>query len=275
MTSSAPALVFRAAARPTSGRLAGATIAFDLDGTLVDTAPDLVGALNVVLGERGLPHVPEAAAGHLVGKGARALIARGFVLAGESLREEEIGGLVTRFIEAYSARIASESRPFAGLEAALQSLSDAGAALCVCTNKRTDLSMALLDALRLTDRFVAVTGADRAPAAKPDPSHFLASIAEAGGDPAYALMVGDSANDVLSAHAAGAPVVVVSFGYTDIAAAELGGDALIDGFDELQTVAETILGGLAAGRARALPAVGASAIDSAPDAPASWASADA
>ena len=233
---------------PAPGRLAGATIAFDLDGTLVDTAPDLVGALNVVLGERGLPHVPQAAAGFLVGKGARALIARGFALAGEPLQDEEIGGLVTRFIEAYRARIASESRPFPGLEAALQALSDAGATLCVCTNKRTDLSLALLDALQLTDRFVSVTGADRAPKPKPDPSHFLAAIAEAGGDPAYALMVGDSANDVLSAQAAGAPVVVVSFGYTDIAAADLGGEALIDRFDQLPATAETILAGLKASR---------------------------
>ncbi len=260
MPPSSAATALPRAAPPAPGRLAGATIAFDLDGTLVDTAPDLVGALNVVLGERGLPHVPHDAAGYLVGKGARALIARGFALAGEPLRDEEIGGLVTCFIEAYRARIASESHPFPGLEAALQTLSDAGATLCVCTNKRTDLSLALLDALRLTDRFVAVTGADRAPAAKPDPSHFLASIAEAGGDPAYALMVGDSANDVLSAHAAGAPVVVVSFGYTDIPAGELGGDALIDRFEELPVVAERILTELRATRSRALPGAGLSAI---------------
>ncbi len=238
--------------RLASGSLAGATIAFDLDGTLVDTAPDLVGALNVVLGERGLPHLPAEAAGFLVGKGARALIARGFAMAGEPLHEAEIGELVTRFIECYRARIASESRPFAGVEAALQALSEAGATLCVCTNKRTDLSLALLDALQLTGRFAAVTGADKAPAPKPDPSHFLASIAEAGGDPAYALMVGDSDNDVRSAHAAGAPVVVVSFGYTDIAPADLGGEALIDRFDELPAVAETILAGLRARRRRGI-----------------------
>ena len=247
--------------RPAPGRLAGATIAFDLDGTLVDTAPDLVGALNVVLGERGLPHVPQAAASFLVGKGARALIARGFALAGEPLQDEEVGGLVTRFIEAYRARIASESRPFPGLEAALQSLSDAGATLCVCTNKRTDLSLALLDALRLTGRFVSVTGADRAPKPKPDPSHFLAAIAEAGGDPTYALMVGDSANDVLSAQAAGAPVVVVSFGYTDTPPGDLGGEALIDRFDQLPAAAETILAELKASRRKVLPAADPSAID--------------
>ena len=236
--------------------LRGATIAFDLDGTLVDTAPDLIGALNVVLGERGLPHVPEAAARVLVGKGARALIARGFALAGEPLDEAEIGGLVTRFIEAYRARIASGSRPFEGLSAALDQLDAAGARLCVCTNKRTDLSLALLDALGLTPRFVSVTGADKAPRPKPDPSHFLAAVAEAGGDPARAVMVGDSDSDVRSAKAAGAPVVVVSFGYTDIPAAELGGDRLIDHFDQLPAAAAALLA-----RGLLLPAREASVID--------------
>jgi phosphoglycolate phosphatase len=243
--------------------LAGATIAFDLDGTLVDTAPDLIGALNVVLGERGLPHVPEEAARVLVGRGARALIARGFQLAGEPLDDEEVDGLVTRFIEAYRARIASGSRPFPGLEPALQALSDAGAKLCVCTNKRSDLSLALLDALRLTGRFAAITGADRAPVRKPDPSHFLAAVEQAGGDPAYALMVGDSDNDVLSAHAAGAPVVVVDFGYTETPADQLGGDALISHFSELPAVAAHLLNARRTQHWKALPARAASAIDAA------------
>jgi phosphoglycolate phosphatase len=239
-----------------SGVLQGAVIAFDLDGTLVDTAPDLIGALNVVLGERGLPHVNDDASRILVGKGARALIARGFALAGAPLEEVEVGGLVTRFIEAYRARIASDSRPFEGLEAALSELSQAGARLCVCTNKRTDLSLALLDALDLTARFVSVTGADKAPRPKPDPSHFLAAVAEAGGDPARALMVGDSENDVLSAQAAGAPVVVVGFGYTETPADQLGGDALIHRFAELPAVAERLM----AAR-RPLPTRERSAID--------------
>ena len=228
--------------RLASGSLAGATIAFDLDGTLVDTAPDLVGALNVVLGERGLPPVPQASARILVGKGGRALIARGFALAGEPLADEEIGGLVARFIKAYRARIASESLPFDGLEAALTALAEAGARLCVCTNKRTDLSLALLDALRLTDRFVSVTGADKAPRPKPDPSHFLAAIDEAGGDLARALMVGDSENDMRSAQAAGAPVVLVDFGYTETPARELGAEAVISSFAELPAAAQRLIG---------------------------------
>jgi phosphoglycolate phosphatase len=239
------------------GPLYGATVAFDLDGTLVDTAPDLIGALNVVLGERGLPPVNDDASRILVGKGARALIARGFALAGAALDEVEVGGLVARFIEVYRARIASESRPFEGLGAALDELSAAGARLCVCTNKRTDLSLALLDALDLTRRFASVTGADKAPRPKPDPSHFETAIREAGGDPAHALMVGDSINDVLSAKDAGAPVVVVSFGYTETPAAELGGDALIERFADLPAVAERLLG------RRALPEQKGSAIDAA------------
>jgi phosphoglycolate phosphatase len=224
-----------------SADLRGAVIAFDLDGTLVETAPDLIGALNVVLGERGLPLVSVGAARALVGRGARKLIERGFAAAGQPLDDAEIGGLVARFIEAYSARIARESRPFPGLSAALDELEAAGAILCVCTNKRTDLSLALLDALHLTPRFAAVVGADRAPKPKPDPSHLLAAIAAAGGDPAFALMVGDSANDVDSAKAAGVPVIAVTFGYTETPAQDLGADAVIDRFDELPAVARRLL----------------------------------
>ena len=232
--------------------LAGATLAFDLDGTLVETAPDLIGALNVVLGERGLPPLPVGSARSLVGRGARAMLERGFAAAGEPLEEAAVGGLVTRFIEVYRGRIASESRPFPNLLQALDELARAGARLVVCTNKRTDLSVALLDALELTGRFAAVVGADAAPAAKPDPRHFLAAVEAAGGDPARALMVGDSLNDVAAAKAAGAPVVVVSFGYTDTPPGELGGDALIDDFAELPKVARSLLS--------ALPGAAASAI---------------
>jgi phosphoglycolate phosphatase len=224
--------------------LSGATLAFDLDGTLVETAPDLIGALNLVLGERGLATLPVESARVLVGRGARFLIEHGFACAGEPLAEAEVGGLVTRFIALYHGRIASESRPYPGVVEALDALAAAGARLVVCTNKRTDLSLALLDALGLTGKFGAVVGADRAPKAKPDPSHFLAAVAAVGGDPARAVMVGDSYNDVAAARAAGAPVIVVSFGYTETPAAELGGDLLIDSFDELLEGATRLLAAL-------------------------------
>ena len=169
------------------------------------------------------------------------MLERGFAAAGQSLAPEEVGGLVTRFIEVYRGRIASESTPFPNLLPALDELTAAGAVLVVCTNKRTDLSTALLDALGLTSRFAAVVGGDAVPASKPDPGHYLAAIAAAGGDPRRSLMVGDSINDVASAQAAGAPVVVVSFGYTDIPAAELGAEALIDDFAQLPAVARRLL----------------------------------
>ena len=225
--------------------LRGLTIAFDLDGTLVDTAPDLIGALNLVLGECGLAPVRLDAARHLVGKGARALISRGFAEAGEPLDEAQVAPLTARFIEAYRARIASESRPFAGVTAALDDLARAGAILCICTNKRTDLSIELLDALALTSRFAAVIGVDLAPARKPDPAHFLTAIKAAGGDPARAIMVGDSANDVDAAKAAGAPTILVSFGYTETPAAELGADDVIDAFDQLAAAIGRLAGRLA------------------------------
>jgi phosphoglycolate phosphatase len=223
--------------------LNGATIAFDLDGTLVDTAPDLIGALNVVLGECGLPPLPMQSARHLVGRGARRLIERGFTDAGEPLDEDRVQGLTTRFIEVYRSRIASESRPFPGLLEALDELDRAGARLCVCTNKLTGLSIELLDALELTSHFAAVIGADKTPAIKPDPRHFAAAVLAAGGDPARALMVGDSHNDVAAAKAAGAPVVLVSFGYTETPAAELGADLLIDHYAELPAAAARLLNG--------------------------------
>lgn len=221
--------------------LTGATIAFDLDGTLVDTAPDLIGALNVVLGERGLAPVPLAAARHLVGRGARKLIERGFADAGEVLDEGQVGGLVARFLDAYRGRIAEESRPFPGVETALDRLAAAGAQACVCTNKPTDLALLLLDQLGLTGRFAAIIGPDRSPAPKPDPRHFLTAIAAAGGDPKRSLMVGDSAADVDAAHAAGQPVVVVSFGYTETPARDLGGDALIEHYDALPAAVVQLL----------------------------------
>ena len=232
--------------------LTGVTIAFDLDGTLVDTAPDLIGALNVVLGECGLPALPTEAARALVGRGARALIEKGFAAAGRPLDAEEAPRLVTRFIAVYRSRIASESRPFDGLEAALDTLSAAGAVLCVCTNKPTELSNLLLDALQMSARFASVVGADAALKPKPDASHFVKAITEAGGDPRRAIMVGDSETDVLTARAAGAPVVAVPFGYTEIAPEALGADILIAHFSELPAAIEALLPALNASEPSAI-----------------------
>jgi phosphoglycolate phosphatase len=221
--------------------LAGRTIAFDLDGTLVDTAPDLIGTLNRLLAEEGVPALPLASARHLVGRGARHLLDRGFSEAGAAMAADKADALVQRFLDDYLAHIADESRPFPGVEAALDALASDGALLVVCTNKLTGLSEALLDALGLTRRFAAVVGADRVSVKKPDPAHFIEAVRLAGGDPARALMVGDSDNDVLSAKAAGAPVVAVDFGYTEIPADQLGADVLISSYEALPAVVRRLL----------------------------------
>ena len=223
-------------------QLAGATIAFDLDGTLVDTAPDLVGALNQVLAEQKLAPLSYEAARNMVGHGAKALIEQGYAATGLPLSPDNAPELVERFVAIYLERIALESRPFEGLTEALDHLVDQGARLCVCTNKRTDLSLALLDALQLTSRFAAVVGADAAPAAKPDARHLIAAVEQAGGKIERAVMIGDSITDVRAARNAGAPVIVTSFGYTDIAPRELGADAVIDSYAELVETIERVIG---------------------------------
>ncbi len=222
--------------------LAGAVVAFDLDGTLVDSAADLISSLNVILHEERLPALPFKQARLMVGRGARAMLEQGFTAAGQPLDEAQSRALVRRFIAVYRDRIAVESRPFDGVEASLTELAGAGAKLCVCTNKFTDLSTALLDALNLSRHFAAVIGPDLAPAPKPDGRHLIAAIEAAGGRSQRALMVGDSAADVGAARAAGVPSIVVSFGYTEIAPAELGGDHLIEHFSELAPLAARLLG---------------------------------
>jgi phosphoglycolate phosphatase len=221
--------------------LDGATVAFDLDGTLVDSAPDLIGALNQMLGEQGLAPVPLPAGRRLIGGGVRLLLERGFRQAGAQLREDDESSLIDRFIPLYRERIARESRPFEGVEAALDALAAAGARLCVCTNKRTDLSLALLQAVNLLDRFQAVAGPDAVSARKPDPAHLIEAVKLAGGDPARAVMVGDSAADAASARAAGVPLVLVSFGYTETPVAQLGSDVVLDRFADLPGTVRRLL----------------------------------
>jgi phosphoglycolate phosphatase len=222
--------------------LAGAVIAFDLDGTLVDTAPDLVGTLNVLLQEEGLAPLPMDQARPLIGYGARRLIERGFAAAAAPLDSEKLAELFNRFLARYYAHIADQSRPFPGCVAALTEMKAAGAKLAVCTNKLTDLSTALLDALDMTRLFDAIVGPDAAPAAKPDPRHLEAAVRAAGGSMDRAIMVGDAATDAGAARAAGTPLILVSFGYTETPAKDLAPDILIDHFDELPQACVRLLG---------------------------------
>ena len=207
------------------------TIVFDLDGTLVDTAPDLIDTLNIILSREGLPAIPYEVARNMIGGGAKVLIER--ALGADGRAAHEIDRLYKAFIAHYAAHIADRSRPFPKLEATLEGLTAAGHRLAVCTNKLEWLSVRLLQTLKLTQYFAAICGQDTFGVQKPDPEVFRRTVLRAGGEPARAVMVGDSKTDVRTARAAKVPVVAVNFGYTEVPIETLGPDRIISSFAEL------------------------------------------
>jgi len=217
------------------------TIAFDLDGTLVDTAPDLISALNFILDREGLPPVPLDAARNMIGAGARKLLERGLELEGRAASVWDIDRLSADFIAYYAAHIADASRPFEGLERALDDLAALGCRLAVCTNKLEWLSRRLLDELGLSRRFAAICGADTFGVSKPDPAILRQTIARAGGNPSSSIMVGDAGTDVGVARRAGVPVIGVTFGYTDIPMADLKPDRVIAHMRDLPAAVDELL----------------------------------
>lgn len=217
------------------------TVVFDLDGTLVDTAPDLIGALNFILGREGLAPVPLTSARTLIGAGARRLLERGLEVDGRHAGVDDINRLTDDFIEYYAAHIADASRPFDGLESALDDLAARGYRFAVCTNKLEWLSKRLLDRLGLSARFAAICGADTFGISKPDPAILRQTVARAGGQLAGAIMVGDAGPDVGVARRAGIPVIGVEFGYTEVPIADLKPDRLIGHMSELPAAVETLM----------------------------------
>jgi phosphoglycolate phosphatase len=217
------------------------TIVFDLDGTLADTAPDLVATLNKLLLRENLPRLSIETARPFVGAGARGLLERGFAAAGAPLKETRVSKLLGDFLELYEAHIADETRLFPGAEQSLDLFLDGGFRLAVCTNKTERLARLLLERLGVADRFSAICGRETFAHMKPDGRALLSTIERAEGDPARAVMVGDSRTDVAAARDAGAPVVAVDFGYSDPPVATFHPDRLISHFDELWDAATGLL----------------------------------
>lgn len=216
-------------------------IAFDLDGTLVDTAPDLIAALNHVMDREGLPPVPLKSARNMIGAGARKLIERGLEVEGRTVTPDELNRLTRDFVEYYAEHIADASKPFEGLEDALDSLEKSGFRFAVCTNKLEWLSKLLLDRLGLSPRFAAICGADTFGVSKPDPTILRETVARAGGVLAETIMVGDAGPDIGVARRAGVPVIGVEFGYTDVPIAELKPDRLIGHMKDLPGAVNSLM----------------------------------
>jgi phosphoglycolate phosphatase len=219
------------------------TIVFDLDGTLIDTAPDLIDTLNLILTREGLPSMPFDQARRLIGGGARVLLERALIAEGRPSTGAEMDRLYAAFIEHYAAHIADRSRPYPQLEATLDRLAAEGHRLAVCTNKLEWLSRRLLDTLNLTQRFAFICGQDTFGVMKPDPEVLRQTIRRAGGTPTEAVMVGDSGTDIRTARAANVPVIAVDFGYTDVPIATLHPDRIISAYGALPAAIAAVVPG--------------------------------
>lgn len=213
---------------------------FDLDGTLIDTAPDLVAALNVVMAREGLPPVPAHSARKMIGAGARALIERGLESEGRAVTRDDLDRMTKEFIDYYADHLAEESRPFDGLIECLDELERDGCRFAVCTNKLEWLSKRLLDQLQLSSRFAAICGADTFGVQKPDPVILQQTVARAGGQLSSTIMVGDAGPDVGVARRANVPIIGVDWGYTDVPIHDLSPDTVISHFRDLKAAVERV-----------------------------------
>ena len=211
-------------------------IIFDLDGTLVDTAPDLLGALNAILTVEGHDPIAPQDLRHLVGHGARAMFEHALLRSEAPVPAPRLNALTEKFLAYYRANIARGSRPFPGVPETLDRLAGQGAGLGVCTNKAQDLTELLLNELQLTRHFPAIIGGGRTPYSKPDPRHLLEVVSALKGHRSRAVLVGDSPVDVAAARAADIPVIAMSYGYTPVPVHELGADAVVDDFAELPEI---------------------------------------
>ena len=215
-------------------------IVFDLDGTLVDTAPDLIASLNVLFARERLAPITLDEGRGMIGGGVKRLIERGLALESQTCTPAHVDALYKDYVTYYAEHLADASRPFPGVGAALDALAARGSRFAVCTNKLAWLSVRLLETLGMASRFVTICGQDTFGMQKPDPEVLRRTVQAAGGTLADAVMVGDSATDIMTAQAAGVPVVAVDFGYTDIPVRALEPDRVISHFDALPAAIDAL-----------------------------------
>lgn len=215
-------------------------VVFDLDGTLIDTLPDILAALNRLMGEEGRREIAYEEGRYMVGHGTRVMLERAFAATGPTQTAEILDSLNRRFVDYYLAAPAVMSAPYDGVEETLAALAADGVILGVCTNKPHEISLRILGELGLDRHFAAAIGGDALDVHKPDAAHLLTTIARMGAVPGKAVMVGDSEIDVRTARNADVPVVVVEYGYTAKPPHTLGADAVIAGFDGLSAALQRI-----------------------------------
>lgn len=213
--------------------MVGSLLVFDLDGTLADTAPDLLATLEAVLPRHAIPVAIDSSYRDGIGHGARALIEYALKRQQIAVGKTTLDAIHRDFLAYYQANICVGTRLFPGTIDLLDRFASAGWSFAVCTNKPEEMSRLLLQRLGVADRFAVIGGGDSFPLRKPDPAHLLMTIVAAAGSPERSVMVGDSRTDVDTARGANVPIIGVTFGYTPDPMAILAPDLLIDSFDEL------------------------------------------
>lgn len=216
----------------------GFLLVFDLDGTLVDTAPDLRAALNEMLRERGRRVLSPSEVKRMIGDGVSALVARALAAGGAD--PAEVATALPRFLEIYEANPAQLSRPYAGVPETLAALRRRGYRLAICTNKPQQATIAVMRDLDLLQLFDGIAGGDRFPMKKPDPGHLLRLIAELGARPKTSAMIGDNENDAAAAHSAAVPFLLMRYGYARVDPDALAADARLEQFSQLPAALERL-----------------------------------
>jgi phosphoglycolate phosphatase len=218
---------------PTFSEPLPAAVVFDLDGTLVDTAPDLHAATNHALAQAGRDDITLTQCRGMIGEGLRRLIELGMVATGGPVDDDAMDRLVASAFAHYAGHLTDNSNIYDGVIEVLESLAAAKVQMAVCTNKPAGFSRRILADLGLARYFQAILGGDSFLVRKPDPAHLLGTLEPLGVAAKDAIMVGDSGTDVVAARNAGVPVIVMSYGYTQTPPAELGADAVVDSFLDL------------------------------------------